>query len=635
MSKQPPKPRQNPLLFRPAGGPTVPLPPGAAGGARPTVGLPPSALGRPAQPQRPTPAMLLNAVREAAQHFQRKDFARSGAILKQVLQANPEHADALHLLGLIALENARFADAEELIGMAAKAASKPTPNMLVNLGNACREQGKFNEANAAYERALSIDSGYIDAIFNRGIARKYESKDKEALADFDEVIRRRPDHRAAYIRATQAAMDLGLFRDALSYTETAVEKLPEPHPILFTLMADIEERLSDLDKALECAEKALGLDPSYPEALRIWARVRRRRHGKDAQVLIDIRDRLDALDRSGCSFDAGRGIEEELAQTCQQLGDYDAAFLHFTRMNEEAQREAAAISVDTRTYLAQVEDLISTFTPEFVQGWAPFSPMGKETGHRGVPVFLVGFPRSGTTLLDQIFDAHPDIQVMEEKILLRKVRDAALDFEAGYPGLLPTLSDPSRAQLRQIYWQALESEGADLAARHVVDKMPLSIIHAGLIARVFPEAKIILALRHPADSVLSCFMQNFRLNESMVNFLTLENAALLYDRVMTLWQRYRELLPLNVVEVRYENLIRDLRGEVEPALNFLGLEWNEAQADPAAHALARGTIRTPSYAQVTQPIYSSAADRWRRYDKYLAPVMPLLEKHIRYFGYSL
>ncbi len=102
------------------------------------------------------------------------------------------------------------------------------------------------------------------------------------------------------------------------------------------------------------------------------------------------------------------------------------------------------------------------------------------------------------------------------------------------------------------------------------------------------------------------------MNGAMLNFTSMASTVSLYDKVMTLWQRYETYLGLDVVEVRYEHLISDLRGEVQPVLDFLGLEWNDAQADPAAHARARGTIRTPSYAQVTQPIYSSAADRWRR-----------------------
>jgi hypothetical protein len=128
-------------------------------------------------------------------------------------------------------------------------------------------------------------------------------------------------------------------------------------------------------------------------------------------------------------------------------------------------------------------------------------------------------------------------------------------------------------------------------------------------------------------------MQDFSMNGAMLNFTSIPETMRLYDQVMTLWQRYEAALALNVREVRYENLITDLRAEVEPVLTFLGLDWHEAVSDPAAHARARGTIRTPSYAQVTQPIYRSAADRWRRYEPFLAPSLPLLEKHIKHFGY--
>ena len=252
-----------------------------------------------------------------------------------------------------------------------------------------------------------------------------------------------------------------------------------------------------------------------------------------------------------------------------------------------------------------------------------------------MPVFIVGFPRSGTTLLDQIVDAHPDVQVIEELPMVRRVFEAVSEMPGGYQKALLSLRENQRKKLQALYWSKAQEFGANLDMPVVVDKFPLNIIYVPMIAAIFPNAKIILALRHPADCILSCFMQDFEINLAMRNFLSLEDAANLYDLVMALWERYEAHLSLNVHRVHYEKLITDLRGEVEPVLNFLGLEWNDAVADPAAHAKARGTIRTPSYAQVTQPIYYNAADRWRRYEKHLAPVMPKLEKHIRYFGYSL
>src|SRR5690606_30036440 len=136
----------------------------------------------------------------------------------------------------------------------------------------------------------------------------------------------------------------------------------------------------------------------------------------------------------------------------------------------------------------------------------------------------------------------------------------------GYPLSLGNMTERQRTDLRQVYWAALQAAGADLEGKIVVNKMPLDIAHAGLAHRVFPEARFIFASRHPADCVLSCFMQDFVPNASMINFLTLEGSANLYDRVMVLWEKYRALLPLRVQEVRYERLVADLRAEVEPAL---------------------------------------------------------------------
>lgn len=597
-----------------------------AGLSAPTVRLPTSAK----QTATPSRADIVKALQMGGAHLAagRLDYAAAAA--RHVLQFMPKNADALHLLALVAHGKGDPAAAEKLIGEALKHAPAH-PNLLVNLANSQRDQGKGEEALANYGAAISARPDFLDAFINRGVLLKEFGLVSKALRDFKQAMALAPQSPAPYVHAAETAMIAGHYRDAIAYCHTALQYVANPPSTLFALLAEFHERLTELDKALEFAEQARALDPQNIVATRIWAKIRRRMAGKDADTLREMRAVLEAIDTSGLDPEAEGGVEGDLAAICNDLGDIDAAFAHFVKQNAASAKSALRKRVDKQAYLDQVEEQIAAFTPEWVGSWSSRGAGAVEPGHRAAPVFLVGFPRSGTTLLDQILDAHPDVQVFEEQPTLIAVRDAL----ASYPSALAHIDERERQRLRALYWDALETGEADLKSKVVINKLPLNIIHAGLMQAVFPEARIILALRHPADSVLSCFMQNFELNASMANFLTLHDAAHLYDRVMTLWRQYRRLLPLNVVEVRYENLIRDIRAEVEPVLDFLGLPWNDAQADPAAHALARGTIRTPSYAQVTQPIYSSSADRWRRYEKHLAPVLPMLETHIRHFGYDL
>ncbi len=631
MSKRPPK--QGNISFAPPPGarPTVSLPGSAFGGSRPTVPLPPSVGGVAA---RPSPQELAEALKRGGAFLASGRLKEAEAVAQLALRFFPGHPDALHLLGLVAYEAGKPEEAERLIGLAA-ANGKPHATLMVNLGNAKRSLGKFDEAEAAYNQAVKLDRNSAGAYLNRAILFKHLNKPDFALRDFESMTKLSPQNPLPYVQAVQVALHWGRFREALVFCKAARDRLPNPPAVIFVLTAEIYERLSEFDEALVWINQALSIDPTHVDAKRVRSLIRRRQSKGDKAVLIELRAELEAIDTSGLAPDHARALHAELAQICEKLNDTDAAYYHFKRQNEEAAKEVDSAHADKNEYLKRVEDLIEGFTQEWLRGAKSLPPPLDNRAHRSPPVFLVGFPRSGTTLLDQILDSHPDVQVLEEVPVLLPVRHEVEAAPAGYLGRLAEIDERDREKLRRIYWQALEDEGLDLKNKIVINKMPLNIIQSGLIGRVFPDAKIILALRHPADSVLSCFMQDFQLNASMANFLTLEDAAHLYDRVMTLWQQYRALLPLNVVEVRYENLIRDIRSEVEPVLDFLGLAWNEAQADPAAHALARGTIRTPSYSQVTQPIYSSSADRWRRYDKYLAPVLPVLEKHIRYFGYPL
>ena len=617
--------------------PTVGLP-GVGGQIRPTVqipGLKPAAAAAPRQsmPQgAPSPEEIVQALRRGGSLFAAKKFDEAEEIARLVQKFAPRNADGMHLLGLVLQAKGNPAEGERLMAKALKIAG-PHPVLLVNLGNAARAQGKTTRALKYYGQAEKLFPLHDDVYLERGILYVDSRRFLEALENFEHLIDAGSESLAAYSGAAHAASELGQFQRAIDYCEKVKEKFSETPVEILAMIAISYERLSKLPEAIEAAADVFAVDPDHCPTLRAWAKAKRRLAKRDPEILASLKRRLEAIDLQKQIRSDARVIYSELANICEDLGDVDAAFAYFQKQNDAIMQAAKEADADTTTYLANVIGMIEKFTPDYLDKLNAKSG-GERADGELTPVFIVGFPRSGTTLLDQIFDAHPDIQVIEEQPMVRKLFEAASALPGGYYKALAGLKEGQRKKLRDVYWTEAKRHDA-LEKPVIVDKMPLSIVHMPLIKAVFPEARIILALRHPADCSLSCFMQDFEPNAAMLNFTSLEGTSNLYDLVMSLWERYEAHLSLNVRRVHYEKLIGDLRGEVEPVLNFLGLEWDEAMADPAAHARARGTIRTPSYAQVTQPIYSTSADRWRRYEKHLAPMMPKLEKHIRHFGYSL
>ena len=248
------------------------------------------------------------------------------------------------------------------------------------------------------------------------------------------------------------------------------------------------------------------------------------------------------------------------------------------------------------------------------------------------PLFLVGFPRSGTTLLQQVLAGHPEVATLEERDNLRDAHGTLL-LEAGAMGRWSSIPETKLTALRRAYWQRVEKVLAEDGKRAVyVDKLPMNLAVLPVVHLLFPEAKIVLALRDPRDVIVSCFRSRFELNAAMIQFLSLESASRYYDAVMSLAEVSREKLPLSLHVLRYEDLVADLRGESMKLMEFLGLPWSE-EALNYVETARRRAIRTPSATQVIRPIYSSSIGQWRRYEAQLAPVLPVLEPWVRKFGY--
>ena len=247
-------------------------------------------------------------------------------------------------------------------------------------------------------------------------------------------------------------------------------------------------------------------------------------------------------------------------------------------------------------------------------------------------VFLVGFPRSGTTLLENVLAAHPDVVSLEEKDCLAPAIQTFLGSGEGV-ARLASLPSGEASRQRDAYWAAVRAFGVEPRGKVFIDKMPLASLNLPLIAKLFPGAKVLFARRDPRDVVLSCFRRRFGMNPSMYQLLTLEGAAAFYDAVMGLAEVYREILPSPLHLVRYESLVEDFEDTAKAACGFLGLDWDEGLRDFAERARKRG-ISTPSAAQVARGLNREGQDVWRRYREALAPVLPVLQPWVDRFGYE-
>jgi len=226
------------------------------------------------------------------------------------------------------------------------------------------------------------------------------------------------------------------------------------------------------------------------------------------------------------------------------------------------------------------------------------------------------------------------IEVLEEKNMVEKFINSLSELPSGGLDDLENMQGDQLKKIRDIYFNALEKmvKNKDNSKLYI-DKLPLNIIYVGEIFRIFPNAKFILSLRHPCDCVLSCFMQNFKLNDAMANFLNLDDTAYLYDSVMNLWIQYTSIFSINYYEIKYENIVENLESTVRPILNFLELPWDNSVLEYLKTAKKRDRISTPSYTQVIKPIYSHASGRWKRYIKKTSNVYSILEPWIKKFNY--
>jgi tetratricopeptide (TPR) repeat protein len=404
--------------------------------------------------------------------------------------------------------------------------------------------------------------------------------------------------------------------DAAKATFKRVIELDPSNGDAFLGIADAYER-ADPEQISALIEEAKqnGVDNGRLNLMRALLARRERKFEEGLAALDEVPENVDVVRRWHLQ-----------AQLLDGAKRFDEAFAAFDRANSLLAAEPTNPLQRAADQRERLRGQLQQLTPEWRESWQT-PPL---TAERPSPVFLLGFPRSGTTLLDTMLMGHPTVEVMEEKPILSRLRLDGVDV-AG----LPAMDEAAVRSAQERYFE-LAADFATLKEGTVlVDKSPLHMQHLAQIHRLFPDARIILALRHPVDVVLSAFMAKFRPNNSMANFLRIDTAAEFYDLTFALWERALALFPAEVHPVVYEEMIDDPEASLRPLVAKLGIEWDQSVLDHQTTAKARGIITTASYDQVTQPLYRRSAGRWKHYRRHLEPILPILRPWVEKFGYEL
>lgn len=535
--------------------------------------------------------------------------------LNELVTKNPSDARLLNNLGN-ALVDARRAP--EAIGAFEKACTltPDDPQVWLNLGRACSADLQFDKALTAFERAMALPSQGSEIPLELGKSLLRYGRFDEALAQLSEAARRGKREAEVIVMIGLCYSGMEKLADAERAYRMALTIDPtSPGAILnLALQLERENREAEIEK-LAASARAAGMDGAallYCDAL-----VLRRKGDNQAALAIIEAHEPEGMDASS--------RDQLIGQLADRLGDADKAFAAYSAMNEEMRLTPSGQEHSGTTYIHSIAEQTAVLSTEWYGRWTGEAPRDGRTA----PAFLGGFLRSGTTLLDTVLMGHADTEVREEQAMITRLREIAQSLDA-----LPNLPPERIALMRAAYFSELRAGGPVPSGKLIIDKFPLMTLRAAYVHRAFPDAKFIFALRHPCDVVLSCWMQNFRITSAMSSFLTLENAARFYDAAMTHWERAREVLPLDVHTVRYEDMVVDLEGELRPLIDFLGLEWDDALLNHQKTARERGYIRTPSYAQVTEKIYTRSSGRWESYRAHLEPILPILAPWVEKFGYE-
>ena len=453
-----------------------------------------------------------------------------------------------------------------------------------------------------------------------GSILKEYGKLEDAESNIRKAIDLKPNEGNSYLTLGIVLREQGKIKEAEIYMRKSIEVDPAFSDAYFNLFRHYEE-INKLEKLKEVLKEFSQIEIIKNELLLFRSRLcYRNKEYELAKHLIDNIDHEWLEITSSyhrilyCSYKAF--IEDKLS-------NYDLAYSYFEKSNKDPEYKYH----QKECYLDYIRSYRQSISNISLKRFNYVLEDPKVA-------FLIGFPRSGTTLLDTILRSHSAIQVIEEKPIISNIESVIKrDLNIKINDIF-NIKEDDLTMLRRQYLESL-GEYKNKEVKFIIDKLPLHTASLPLINLLFPRAKIIFTHRHPYDTVLSCFQQVFKPNIAMANLVSLESSSQAYNQIMEAWDLYEKKLQLNSITSKYEDLIMNFDNHTLKILSFLGLDWDDNVRNFCKTALDRGQINTPSSSQVVQPIYKSSIGKWKNYNLYFEKCHEYLNKWVSYFNYEI
>jgi tetratricopeptide (TPR) repeat protein len=544
---------------------------------------------------------------------------------KKATNIQPEHFHAHNNMAIALCDQSRFEEAA-ISARYAAAFKKDYAPAYGTLSVALRNMGEHAMARAAAQRAVYLEPDVAEHYLDLADANLMADMLDDGEAALQEAIKRKPDSPRAYKKLADIREQMTNLKGAIEAIDKAIKIAPDM-PLLWLRKGQILQMDNLVEQAFECVDKAISMAPKWPMALQAKAEMlisvnENEQAEKLVREVLSINETLPGPYNTLTSIKKFKSEDDEdfqkmlslvadektkglgnasvlnyaLSDAYEQMGEYDKAFEHLKKANDYKRK---MIPYDPERAQDLVEVIKAKFNPEF------FEAVQGKGYESDIPVFIVGMPRSGTTLTEQIISSHPDVFGAGELTEISHIRQdlGGLDLD-------------NVSELGEEYVNRIKKRDKSGRALRITDKMPGNYMNIGLIACILPQAKIIHCRRNPGDTCLSCYKQNFASGQYWS--YSLEELAAEYNRYLDIMDYWRRLLPGRFIDIDYEQTVGDFENQARRLVDYIGLEWDDACLEPHKH---KRMVLTASKAQVTKPVYKSSVEKWRRYEAHLKPLM--------------